>query len=484
MTQHRPDPAVIAAEFAPAAQCLLRDGEIVYANAALGELLGLEPAILEGRALADLANDGQRVRAALEEHDEGRFRFRFDVDGGRGRPRPIESRWRVLEAESHHPVADGEASAPTLVGTLEDVSDRVERERESEMLESMLANLPMSVYFKDRQSRHERVSEHLLCQDADSVITNGEGKQHHAPADVVGKTDFDLYDGDWVADAVAEDHDVMESDEPIVNEITESTTNLGETFFSSTTKAPRHDGDGNVVGIVGITMDVTERMSVQRELERQNERMEGFTEVLTHDLRNPLTVASGYAELLEDRYDDPEIGKLGNSLERMASLIEEIRAFVLEGRTVESPAPVDLEGVSRDAWGCVDTEDATLDVVASHTVRADDCRVQQLLENLFGNAIEHGGADVTVTVGDLADGFYVADDGPGVPEEEKSDVFDRGFSSDADSTGFGLAIVANIADAHDWAVTVTDAADGGACFEFHDVVRVDGGSGPGGSTDE
>ena len=77
--------------------------------------------------------------------------------------------------------------------------------------------------------------------------------------------------------------------------------------------------------------------------------------------------------------------------------------------------------------------------------------------------------DVTIRVGDLADGFYVADDGPGIPEERRDEVFQAGYSTSEAGTGFGLAIVRQIAEGHGWAVRATDASDGGARFEFTGV---------------
>ncbi|KPN29215.1 sensory histidine kinase AtoS [Halolamina pelagica] len=95
--------------------------------------------------------------------------------------------------------------------------------------------------------------------------------------------------------------------------------------------------------------------------------------------------------------------------------------------------------------------------------------MKQLLENLIRNAVEHGGSDVTVTIGDLVDGFYVADDGPGIPEPDRANVFEAGYSTTQDGTGFGLNIVHEIASAHGWDVRVRDADGGGARFEFTDV---------------
>ena len=72
---------------------------------------------------------------------------------------------------------------------------------------------------------------------------------------------------------------------------------------------------------------------------------------------------------------------------------------------------------------------------------------------------------MTVRVGALADGFYVEDDGPGIPEDERDEVFAHGYSTQRGGSGFGLAIVEAIADAHEWDVSVGEGADGGARFE-------------------
>jgi signal transduction histidine kinase len=82
------------------------------------------------------------------------------------------------------------------------------------------------------------------------------------------------------------------------------------------------------------------------------------------------------------------------------------------------------------------------------------------------NAVEHGGDDVTVAVGALNDGFYVEDDGAGISEADREDVFEPGYSTSEDGTGFGLSIGKRVADAHGWNVRVTDGSDGGARFEI------------------
>ena len=115
-------------------------------------------------------------------------------------------------------------------------------------------------------------------------------------------------------------------------------------------------------------------------------------------------------------------------------------------------------------------EGATLryadDGLPEATIRADEDRLRQLLENLFGNAIEHGGEAVTVTVGRVDGGLYVEDDGPGVAPAARDEIFEAGYSTSGDGTGFGLRIVERVAEAHGWAVRVVEGSDGGARFEI------------------
>ena len=87
------------------------------------------------------------------------------------------------------------------------------------------------------------------------------------------------------------------------------------------------------------------------------------------------------------------------------------------------------------------------------------------------NAVEHGGSDVSISVGGVDDGFYIADDGVGIPDSERDRIFESGYSTAADGTGFGLRIVKQIVDAHGWEITATDSDSGGIRFEITGVER-------------
>jgi signal transduction histidine kinase len=282
---------------------------------------------------------------------------------------------------------------------------------------------------------------------------------------------------------------------------------------------------GESIGHAIDSMAARDRLARrERELARQNQRLDEFASVVSHDLRNPLNVAEGNLELAQMAVDDDHLDKVADALDRMDELIDDLLTLARYGRTVSDVEPVGIRSVAKNAWATTDTEDARLQFDGDPgTVRADESRLTQVFENLFRNSVEHGatssrpraddsvehdstssrpraddsvehdstsnrpkagdrepirpdtadfvrggGADagVTITVGRTESGFYVEDDGPGVPESERERVFETGYSTAADGTGLGLNVVRTVAEAHGWRVTVTEGAAGGARFEF------------------
>lgn len=214
--------------------------------------------------------------------------------------------------------------------------------------------------------------------------------------------------------------------------------------------------------ILSIGRDISERK--QRE-----EQLEQFASVVSHDLRNPLNVAEGRLELARQECDSEHLDGIANAHERMHALIEDLLTLAREGKTVGDIEPINLTRLTERCWANVATAEATLTTDTAQRIRADQSRLKQLIENLVRNAIEHGGEDVTVRLGTAADGFYIEDDGPGIPKDERDNIFEAGYSTAADGTGFGLSIVEQVAQAHDWDIHVTESPDGGARFEITGV---------------
>lgn len=217
------------------------------------------------------------------------------------------------------------------------------------------------------------------------------------------------------------------------------------------------------------------------------------TSVISHDLRNPLDVAKAHLRAAKETGEPEHFESVSDAHDRMEQIIRDVLTLTREGAVVDPSEEVAIETAARNAWQSIDSERAELTLSDSlPTVTADSDRLQRLFENLFRNSVEHGAVDdptespsrdaqndearsgaedgegpttVTISVHPSADGFCVADDGPGIPRAERDVVFEAGYSTRDGGTGLGLAIVERIVDAHDWGLTLTDADSGGVRFE-------------------
>jgi signal transduction histidine kinase len=203
--------------------------------------------------------------------------------------------------------------------------------------------------------------------------------------------------------------------------------------------------------------------------------LEEIADILSHDLKNHLNVASGNLELARESPDEVLLETASRRLDRIDYLVDEVVFLAKTGRYIDRQVPVELRELATAAWESVRTEAAELRVESSVEFVASSRGVEHLLENLIANAVTHAGPQVTVTVGATPDGFYVEDDGPGIPVEEREKVFDRGYSGADDSTGLGLHIAREIVDAHGWTIEATESSAGGARFEVSGVELVGGG---------
>jgi len=214
----------------------------------------------------------------------------------------------------------------------------------------------------------------------------------------------------------------------------------------------------------------------------KNDRLEEVISLVSHDLRNPLNVAQGRVDYISRMTDDQllleQVDTTTSSLERMETLIEDLLMLAEQGYVVEERTSLTLDELASDAWENVDTRDASLEATGEKQVFGERKRLLQIFENLFRNAVEHGGTDVTVNVrpielfhtstrgGDEAesDGFIVEDDGDGLPEKDDFDLFESGTSTSG--SGLGLTIAERIIEAHGWDIDAGDSPHGGAQFKI------------------
>lgn len=270
--------------------------------------------------------------------------------------------------------------------------------------------------------------------------------------------------------------------ETVIDSIDENDPYNRETF-TQTMYTPIGDVGLLSIGTVGSTFDETDvqfaeilaenaAAAVQvvettTRLREERERLDRFASVISHDLRNPLEIAMLYLQRARQTHNEADFETAAGGLERMERMINDLLTLARSGATVETREPAAIERLVRDAWETIRTDDATLVVDSGDVIECDPSLVRNLLENLFRNAVEHNDPPTTVRVGMLTDdeGFYVEDNGSGIPESDRDRVLEHGFSG-GNTTGFGLSIVVDIIDAHGWDITVTNGRDGGARFEI------------------
>ena len=441
------------------------EGRMREVNEGWADIVGADPADLEGRPFSELVEDGivpeqvvDEYRAMVSEfladeadREHGWLTGEVTPDDG-GEPRVCEVHVRPLP---HDGEFDGCAVA---------VRDITERERRREKLQQLreqsefaLAATDALIWTVDPETG-EPVSYTGDAEDVFGTLPDGVETASDFVELVVHPDDRAAVGRAWA--------ELLERD---VDDVTvQFRTAFREGLETRWVEAGarRHEG-GGAEWLVGLATDITAQKRREQRLRRQNERLDEFASVVSHDLRNPLNVARMRTELVAEECNSEHIEAVEDAHERMETLIEDILTLAREGGGVPDTGVVDIGRLARQAWYTVQTYGATLITPGDAIVRADPTRLQELLENLFGNAVEHGGHDVTVRVGMLADGsgFYVEDDGSGLPEADPDRVFEPGYSTAEDGTGFGLSIVREVADTHGWTVRAANGADGGARFE-------------------
>ncbi|MEY7848656.1 histidine kinase N-terminal 7TM domain-containing protein [Natrarchaeobius sp. A-rgal3] len=258
-------------------------------------------------------------------------------------------------------------------------------------------------------------------------------------------------------------------------------------------------------------------------------QLEDLTDVVSHDLQGPLMEIRGSADMAIASGDITHVERVLAAANRIDDLATGLLQLAHTGRELETREDVDLAESAETAWGTLWTPGTELVVETNRAVVGDAERLQQLFENLLRNSVEHAssdrgrdgvsdrgrdgdgvdtvaydemaGDDVTrgtqtsrtsaresgpgsvgeretgdggrIVVGSLPTGFYLEDDGPGIPPEKRERIFEKGYTTSSTGTGLGLSIVNRIVAAHGWEIRATDGPLGGARIEITDVDFVD-----------
>ncbi len=419
--------------------------------------------------------DRDTIRAALDRA----------VEDGEG----YDHRLRIVrpDGETRHVRTVGEpvledGETRLVHGVFRDVTDQVERERVLTELHDVGLSLQRSDTFEEVAQRTVDAAAEVLDLDLSVLSREDDGvlrtvaTSEELPPDATraipvgeGLAGRSYRTGESLLVDDAREHPAVDDDTEYRSTISVPVGEHGN--FQAVAREPGAF-DEDDLELVEVLADratsALDRVEREAELRRENDRLEEFASVVSHDLRNPLEVALGRTALLREKLDSEHVRETADALDRMTAIVEDTLTLARQGRTVGDTERVSLTALVGRCWDTVDTAGATLEVEDDMVVRADGDRLRNVFENLFRNAVTHGGEGVTVRVGRTEGGFYVEDDGPGIPAEERDAVFDPGQTG-ADGTGFGLTIVKRIAGAHGWDVRVVDGDEGGARFEFTGV---------------
>lgn len=324
-------------------------------------------------------------------------------------------------------------------------------------------------------------------------------------AEIVGKTDYDFLDADLADFFRGHDRRAMEAGGPTVNEEWLTFADGGYHGLFETIKTPMRDADGALIGVLGISRDITERKRSEEELrehrsnleglvaartaelEAANSELEAFSYSVSHDLKAPLRAIDGFARFLEedyaDRLDDEGrrlIGVIRNSAREMGQLISDLLAFSRMGRKELTMSRLDMKAFVRDVWEKTsmlrEGRDVELRVGELPDAYGDTATIREVLVNLLSNAIkftrprEHAVIEVWGREENGMIRYSVRDNGAGFDMtycDRLFNVFQRLHGADEfEGTGIGLALVKRIVRRHGGDVNAEGRPDGGATFAF------------------
>lgn len=374
-----------------------------------------------------------------------------------------KSRWVWVKGS---PIFDDAGNVVRVAGFSRNITDRKAQERELERLSQRY------------QGYVESTQDIITVLDETREIVY----QSAAAADVLGYESDELLGTDGFSYLHPEDREEVLSVFSDLIEDSETDSVRAEFRFEDSdgswvwleSLASDHT-DGEIGGYLINSRDVTDRKVSEKQLRNQNEQLDEFAGVVSHDLRNPLNTATARLELARDDCDSQHHEPIDRALTRMERIIEDVLWLARNGREIGETEPIEIRSAVESAWELVvggevrPSLEFTGPAPSESRLVADPDRLRHLLENLLSNAVDHAGSDVDVVIELESNAFAITDDGPGIPSEERTEIFEAGYSTTQGGTGFGLRIVDQVADAHGWDLTVTDSEEGGARFEISDV---------------
>jgi PAS domain S-box-containing protein len=364
---------------------------------------------------------------------------------------------------------DFSASLATMVSLSIEAAQRSRseaalRQRHREVV-TLLDSLPGYAFFKDAQFRYVMANQNF-CQ---AVRMNNEN--------ILGKNDFELFPRELAEKYRADDEALLASGRTlVVGE--EIMLEPGRSFYVQTTKVPVHNEQGQVVGLLGLGFDVTDRKKAEEELLRTlarekelGELKSNFVSMVSHEFRTPLGIVMSSAEILRDYLEQlasderqHHLLSITRNVRRMANLMEEVLVLgrLDAAKMAYNPTPLDLPVLCRritDEVLSATEGSCPIELIldsAPPQVNADEPLLRHILTNLLTNAVKYSDAGTPVDFVIERQGceavFVVKDRGIGIPDDDKQwlfSAFHRGRNvGQRAGTGLGLVIVKRCVELH------------------------------------
>lgn len=368
---------------------------------------------------------------------------------------------------------------------------------EKSLLNTLLKNVPDSIYFKDAKSRFIRINQ------AEAQVMGIDD-----PEKAVGKTDFDFLSQDMAQEAYNDEKEIIRTGKPLIGKIEKIKRPDGWSRWVTATKVPFRDDNGKIIGIVGISRDITELKKTREELEKQNEKLEDakklaedatrarseFLANMSHEIRTPMNGVLGMTNLLLQTELNNEQREYAEVIKNSGDSLLVVINDILDFSKIES-GKVELE---HEEFNLRKAIEECLELHASNAAKknlelsyfiegpaptelvSDKTRLIQILNNLINNAIkftDEGEVIVTVSSTEVKPGLFnvllkVKDTGMGISEDGKRALFKSFSQVDASitrrfgGTGLGLAISKRLAELMGGSMGVDSVLGEGSTFYF------------------
>ncbi len=338
--------------------------------------------------------------------------------------------------------------------TIERKNAERELVEERNLLRTLIDNLPDYIYAKDTKSRF------VLSNIATAREVGAKN-----PDELIGKTDFDFFPHNLAERYHSDEKSVLESGQSLINREELVIDHAGNRLWVLTTKVPLRDSSGQIVGLVGMNRDITERKKAEEEVKAHREHLELINKILRHDLINDLTVIRSSFRLYKNTEDQEYLQKIPSYVDKSVELINKMRgleSFMSFHKDLGFYNAIDIiKNVIKD-YPSIDFK-----IEGSCKVVADEA-LSSVIDNIISNAVAHAKTDridINILKTREVCEIRIADYGVGIPEEIKGKIFEEGFQyGETGRSGLGLFIVKKTLERYGGSISIEDNKPSGTIF--------------------